>query len=176
MTKRFILKLQGFDHKLSRKIFNWHGKKSLDHFMRLASEAGNGYYYPVVGAMINVFDFAATKMLFPIAAVSFVIELSIYGTIKLTTKRTRPCHRFPEMRNLVKLQDRFSFPSGHAAAAVLIATVIRFFYPGLSLPLYMSAGAIGFSRIYNGLHYPSDVLAGSALGYASAKLSILFLV
>ena len=61
-----------------------------------------------------------------------------------------------------------SFPSGHATTAFALAAVVgfvspRWFYPGLAL-----AAVIGFSRISEGVHYPSDVIAGAALGLLGA--------
>lgn len=143
--------------------------------MAFISHIGNGYLYPIVGIFVSIIDFAATKMLFPVALTSFAIELSIYGVVKLKFRRTRPCNLIEGVRNLTKMQDRFSFPSGHAAAAFLMATVLRYYYPPLTIPLYLIASAIGISRIYNGLHFPSDVLVGGILGFISAKLAILIL-
>lgn len=72
--------------------------------------------------------------------------------------------------------DQFSFPSGHAAGAFMMATVLNHFYPFLMIPCYAIASIIGVSRVYNGVHYPSDVMAGSALGIFSARIGILIIV
>jgi undecaprenyl-diphosphatase len=57
-----------------------------------------------------------------------------------------------------------SFPSGHAATAFACATVLASFAPRWRVPFFVLAALIAISRIYNGLHYPTDVLAGAALG------------
>jgi undecaprenyl-diphosphatase len=57
-----------------------------------------------------------------------------------------------------------SFPSGHTATAFACATVLSAYAPRWRVPFFVLAVLIGFSRIYNGLHYPTDVLAGAALG------------
>ena len=57
-----------------------------------------------------------------------------------------------------------SFPSGHSATAFACATVLASLAPRWRGPFYLLAALIALSRVYNGLHYPTDVLAGSALG------------
>ena len=82
----------------------------------------------------------------------------------------------PQIRNLIKFPDRFSFPSGHAAGAFMMATLLRHFYPALTIPFYATASVIGVSRVYNGVHYPSDVMAGTALGIASAQIGLTLMM
>lgn len=58
-----------------------------------------------------------------------------------------------------------SFPSNHASNMFTFATYTAQFIPQARVPLYLIAGAVAYSRVYNGVHYPSDVFAGSLLGY-----------
>ena len=57
-----------------------------------------------------------------------------------------------------------SFPSGHSATAFACATVLAMLAPRWRVPFFVLAALIAFSRLYNGVHYPTDVLAGSLLG------------
>ena len=61
-----------------------------------------------------------------------------------------------------------SFPSGHAATSFAGATLLALALPRLAWPLLVLAAAIGWSRVYVGVHWPSDVLAGALLGAALA--------
>ncbi len=63
-----------------------------------------------------------------------------------------------------------SLPSGHAAIAFSAATILGYRYPKWRIPLYIGAGLVGFSRIYLGRHYTSDVLSGAAIGTAMGVL------
>ena len=174
--KKIARKLNQLDVVTCRTIFNWNGRKKLDKTMIWASKFGNGYFYPLIGLVILFFDFAASRFFFMLSFVSFGIEQFAYFLVKNTTRRKRPCHSLPEIRHLINPPDRFSFPSGHSAGAFVMATVLKYMFPQWGIPLYLGASTIGFSRVYNGVHYPSDVLAGSVLGYFSAKLALSFFV
>ena len=63
-----------------------------------------------------------------------------------------------------------SMPSGHASITFSVATILGYQYPKLRIPLYIGAGLVGFSRIYLGRHYTSDVVVGAAIGTAMGVL------
>jgi undecaprenyl-diphosphatase len=72
-------------------------------------------------------------------------------------------HR-PFVHQLGPKTSTHSFPSGHSATSFACATMLAAAAPRLRVPLYVLAALIAFSRLYNGDHFPLDVLAGSALG------------
>ena len=63
-----------------------------------------------------------------------------------------------------------SFPSGHTVYAFMMATLLSFWFPRYRIIFYIAAGFIGWTRIYLGLHYPTDVIAGALLGYGITKV------
>jgi undecaprenyl-diphosphatase len=84
------------------------------------------------------------------------------GPAKLLTRRSRPS---PESsQSLIGLPRSTSFPSGHSASAFAFATGACSQAPGLAPLLVPLAGAVAYSRVHTGVHYPSDVAAGAALG------------
>ena len=69
-------------------------------------------------------------------------------------------------KTLISCPGSFSFPSGHATLAFAVAFVFAAKYPKFRYPLFALAALVAFSRIYIGMHFPSDVLAGAVLGSA----------
>jgi membrane-associated phospholipid phosphatase len=68
----------------------------------------------------------------------------------------------------VQMPQSTSFPSGHAASAFAFAYATGRHLPGLGLPIRLLAGAVAYSRVHTGVHYPGDVVIGSILGAATA--------
>ena len=92
-------------------------------------------------------------------------------TVKHTVRRPRPCELAPQTRVALRPPDRWSFPSGHAANAFTIGTLIALVHPAATpLCLGLAAG-VAASRVVLGMHFVSDVLAGSLLGAAVAAVA-----
>jgi len=80
-------------------------------------------------------------------------------------------HPPPVVQHSVLMQlDRFSFPSGHSAAAMAVAFSFALALPVAAGPLLVVAVLVGASRVFLGVHYPGDVLAGQAIAIATALL------
>jgi undecaprenyl-diphosphatase len=90
--------------------------------------------------------------------------------LKLLTSRDRPYVRHPEPEPLLGTPLDFSFPSGHAATAFAGAALLAGLASGFALPLFALAAGVAWSRVYVGVHYPLDVVAGALLGVAVAFL------
>ncbi len=82
------------------------------------------------------------------------------------TNRARPPFVYPRPRPLVAVPHSDSFPSGHTATSFACATVLSAAFPRAAPGFFLLAAAIGFSRIYVGVHWPLDVLGGAILGVA----------
>jgi len=82
--------------------------------------------------------------------------------VKRTVGRPRPTHD-GVWRSLATVPDRFSFPSGHSAAAMSVALAYTIVFPSLAIVLIPVAVLVGLSRVFLGVHYPGDVLTGQLL-------------
>jgi undecaprenyl-diphosphatase len=102
-----------------------------------------------------------------LATVALLAASAASGALKDALDRARPAVAEPGAA-LVAMPGDASLPSGHAATAAAAAAVVALLHPRLRLPLAALVAAIGLSRIYLGVHYPSDVLAGFVLGVAVA--------
>jgi undecaprenyl-diphosphatase len=76
--------------------------------------------------------------------------------------------RYAEPKPLVHAPTDASFPSGHAATSFAAATVLSFAWPRWAPAFFLLALAIGFSRVYVGVHYPLDIVGGALLGIGVA--------
>jgi len=101
------------------------------------------------------------------------VAAGLTSVFKETFDRVRPALADPGIVALVPTPESASFPSGHTATAFAAAITAGAFYPRLRWPLLGLAALVGLSRIYLGVHYVLDVLAGAALGVAVGLLVVL---
>ncbi len=99
-------------------------------------------------------------------------DLVSYHGIKRMVKRPRPHHRV-EWQSQVKVDygpKSPSFPSNHAANSMALMNTLALVYPASRVLFYTYTGLIGYSRVYVGVHFPSDVVAGWILGFLLSYL------
>ena len=107
------------------------------------------------------------QLLFVVAGTALITNV-VTSAIKLGVGRDRPPFVDPEPEPLVGVPETASFPSGHASTSFACATVLARAAPRFTVPLYALAAAVAFSRVYVGVHYPLDALAGAVLGVLAA--------
>lgn len=141
-------------------------------WFRLISRLGDGVFWYTVMLGIVLSQGSAGFLPALHMALAGLTGTCVYKWLKGKTLRPRPYEVHQDVWLTGKPLDRFSFPSGHTLHAVAFCTVGLFYYPGLMLLLLPFTIMVGLSRVVLGLHYPSDVLAGAAIGALIAGLSI----
>jgi membrane-associated phospholipid phosphatase len=91
---------------------------------------------------------------------------------KSLARRARPTGEVPSARRPGRTPVTSSFPSGHAAAAAAFATGVGLEMPAVAVPVGALAVAVGLARVVNGVHYPSDIAGGWAVGVGVAMLTL----
>src|ERR1700728_2260967 len=100
-----------------------------------------------------------------------VAGIFLFRALKRTARGKRPCEIEPHCWALILPPDKYSFPSGHSITAFAVAISLGLFYPFLWSLLLVVAFLIAVSRIILGMHFLSDVLAGSAIGVTLGVIS-----
>ena len=107
-----------------------------------------------------------------LSTVSYFVAAGVGEALKRVFERPRPSLVDPAVHPLVPVPHSYSMPSGHAATAFAAAVAVGLVHPRLRWALLVLAALIALSRVWLGVHYLSDVLAGAALGSAIAWLVV----
>ena len=132
--------------------------------LRAVSRSADGWLYPLLILLLGLaLPEGGLRFAFR-ASAGFALVLPLQELVKRSVKRLRPYMRDTRLQHLVIPPDAFSFPSGHTANAWLMTMLTVDTVPMLAAPMLLWALLVGVSRVALGVHYPSDVLAGAALG------------
>ena len=146
---------------------------TLTPIVKFITTLGNaGILWIILSAIFLCFK--KTRKIGLMTSLSLILDLlSVNVLIKNLAARTRPYEVIEGLTSLIGPQSDFSFPSGHTAASFAFATVILFTAPKkYSVPTLILATLIALSRIYLGVHYPTDILGGIVIGAVCGICSV----
>ena len=167
--KNLVSRIRDADRALFQAIFHFKWTP-LTPVMRTLTVAGKaGALWGVIAAL----GFLATgldlySLLVPWAAI--VISWTVAEGAKFFFNRARPFISDTGIAPLVKTPSSSSFPSGHSATAAAGAITLSAIYPAFTPAFLISGFLVALSRVYLGVHYPFDVLAGILIGTATAAV------
>ena len=169
-----LARLQHWDEQVCLSLNRGVHVRPMLQFFRAVSWLGNGtFWYALMLAMLLL---EADRAMLPVMhmVLAGLACTFVYKLLKRGTLRPRPFQRHRQIAAGALPLDQFSFPSGHTLHAVAFTLVASAYYPGLAAIAVPFTLFVAASRVVLGLHYPSDVLAGAALGALIALASFSF--
>jgi undecaprenyl-diphosphatase len=138
-----------------------------DQYVTILSDLGRGIGWAAVCGALAIGDGSRGRRVAVRTMAAMLVANALgEGPLKRYFKRRRPFH---DVHDHIVVGTRTldtSFPSGHSASSFAAATSLAAAYPRFAAVFLATAAGVGFSRVYLGHHYPSDVAAGAAVGMA----------
>jgi undecaprenyl-diphosphatase len=163
---RAVSILSAPDYQLMRRVNRWRAPRWVRWWSIGATRAGDGWLWSLCGVALLASRDADRYAAVVAALLAAAMGIVVFRVLKRAVGRKRPCVHEPHCWATLLPPDQFSFPSGHSITAFAVAVSLGYFYPPLLAGLLFCAASVAASRILLGLHFLSDVLAGSALGVA----------
>ena len=172
---RATARLSAPDYFLMVRLNRWRPPRWIRVWMLAASRAGDGWLWWCCGLAVLASNDVARYEAILAAAVAVLVGTLIFKVLKRAVGRKRPCAIQPHCWATLLPPDQFSFPSGHSITAFAVAISLGAFYPPALPVLMFCASSVAVSRVVLGMHFLSDVIAGSALGAALGYAAALML-
>jgi undecaprenyl-diphosphatase len=164
---------KAIDNKGLKYISEKCQNRTFDKMMPIITMMGNlGVIWFVISSLMFL------KVEYRIIGIGVILAVALTtiigeGIIKHIVKRKRPFYGDSDKELLISRPITYSFPSGHTASSFAVAAVFIETDNAASLEIILLASLIAFSRIYLGVHYPSDVIGGGIIGFLCGLLTVM---
>jgi len=161
--------------KFIRWANGWWNSRHLDYVLPWVTHLGS-HFAVILFVLLNWIITKELRVLIGLVLL-YAIQSFIIYFLKFIVRRQRPLSSEEIKAKVSKGPGEIidpSFPSAHTTFSFMMATVLAFYFPRYQAIFFISAGFIGWTRLYLGLHYPTDAIAAAILGYGITKAYIFF--
>lgn len=167
---------KAFDDFFIKLINSRIKNKYLDKFMYRVTDLGGALFITIFTLSLIIFGSTENKKIGLEALMVLGLTQIVVHSLKRLLSRERPYKIIEHLNTFgIDLSD-YSFPSGHTTASFSLATTLALNMPKFSILVYILATIIAVSRIYLGVHYPTDVTAGLILGIGGGIITHQYLL
>jgi len=157
-----------------RFVNRWRAPRWFRFWMLGASRAGDGWLWCALGVVLLLTGGPRKLAAVSSGTLAGLAGLTLVLVLKRFNGRERPCAVEPHCWAALRPPDQSSFPSGHSMTAFAVMVPVALVYPEFTPGWFFCAVSVALSRIILGMHFLSDVLAGSTigalLGYAAYRV------
>lgn len=170
LTLHYVRKVTLVEANMMQLLFRLRRIVGMTVIFKSISRLGDWPLWLAIGLVLSAGGGAVEHRAVLLAGASIVLSVLLFKLLKNLTGRPRPFETHTGLTALMAPPDKFSFPSGHTMSAFAIYSSFLATLPWLAPWVLSAAVLIGLSRIYLGLHYPTDVLMGALLGTLTGQL------
>lgn len=169
----FLQSVQNLDGEILLQIQQHLRTDMLTPFMKIVTFLGNGGWFWILCAVV-LLAVPKTRKTGYAAVLSLIFGVIVTNLLlKNIVARPRPFAEIEALIPLIAKPTDFSFPSGHTTASFAVALVmLRMLPKKFGIPAVILAALVAFSRLYLGVHYPTDVLTGFVIALVGSMLSV----
>jgi undecaprenyl-diphosphatase len=153
----------------------WWSSPVLDHALPWLTYLGS--HFAVIFFILLTWILTKQRKILRHLILLYAVQSAIIYGLKFLIQRPRPSLFLDMASKLSRGPEKIldpSFPSAHAALSFMMATLLAHWFPRYRILFFLVAAFIGWTRIYLGVHYPTDVIAGGLLGYGLTKFFSLY--
>ena len=169
----FLQSVQNLDGEILLLIQRYLRTDMLTPFMKIVTFLGNGGWFWILCAVV-LLAVPKTRKTGYAAVLSLIFGVIVTNLLlKNIVARPRPFAEIEALIPLIAKPTDFSFPSGHTTASFAVALVmLRMLPKKIGIPAVVLAALVAFSRLYLGVHYPTDVLTGFVVALVGSSLAV----